>query len=150
MDFLKTLLCPYRDFIPYRIKKSFAAIILFFVFTLLRSAFRPPESTEILWCDLTVTQRCRSETETFILKDLSSSVLSQFKKYHLSRNLKYNNIVIFQTLELRILLISEHLRFSKNSVNLSQSEKNQWCYVDWNPVNFHWISETLTGSNLEF
>jgi len=30
----------------------------------------------------TTAQRCRSETEKFILEDLFSSVLSKFKKYH--------------------------------------------------------------------
>jgi len=34
----------------------------------------------------TTAQRCRSETETFILEDLSSSVLSKLKKYHPSGN----------------------------------------------------------------
>jgi len=43
------------------------------------------------------------ETEKFILEDLFSSVLSQFKKYHPSENLKFNNLGIFQSLKLHIL-----------------------------------------------
>jgi len=38
-----------------------------------------------------------------ILGDLVSSVLSHFKKYHPSVNLKFNNFVIFLSLKLRIL-----------------------------------------------
>jgi len=49
-------------------------------------------------------QRCRSETENNILEDLSSSALSQFKKYHPSGNLKFNNVGIFQSLKLCISL----------------------------------------------
>ena len=52
----------------------------------------------------TTAQRCDSETETNILEDLFSSVLSQFKKYHASRNLKFNNLGIFQSLKFRILI----------------------------------------------
>jgi len=44
------------------------------------------------------------ETEKIILEDLFSSVLSQFKKYHPSGNLKFNNLGILQSLELRILV----------------------------------------------
>jgi len=36
-----------------------------------------------------------------ILEDLLSSVLSQFKKYHPSGNLKFKNLGIFQSLILR-------------------------------------------------
>jgi len=52
----------------------------------------------------TTAQRCRSERETFILEDLFSSVLSQFKEYHPSVNLKINNLGISQSLKLRILV----------------------------------------------
>ena len=38
------------------------------------------------------------------LEDPFSSVLSQFKKYRLSENLKFNNLSIFQNLKLRILM----------------------------------------------
>jgi len=37
-----------------------------------------------------------------ILEDLFSSVLSQFKEYHPSKNLKFNNLGIFQSLKLGI------------------------------------------------
>jgi len=51
-----------------------------------------------------------------ILEVLFSSVLSQFKKYHPSGNLKFNNLGIFQSFELRnlmwkILRISLKLNF---------------------------------------
>jgi len=39
-----------------------------------------------------------------VLEDLFSSALPQFKKYHPSRNLKSNNLGIFQSLKLRILV----------------------------------------------
>jgi len=39
-----------------------------------------------------------------ILEDLFSSVLSQFKKYHPSGNLKFNYLGISQSLNLRILM----------------------------------------------
>jgi len=51
----------------------------------------------------TTVQRCRSETE-FILEDISSSVLSQFKKYHSFGDLILNNLAIFQSLIFRILM----------------------------------------------
>jgi len=56
-----------------------------------------------------------------ILEDLFSSVLSQFKKYHPSRNLKFNNLSIFQSLKLRklmgkILRISLNLSFTPNTL----------------------------------
>jgi len=47
----------------------------------------------------------------------------------------------------------ESLRFSENSLNFSHystTEKNQWCYIDWDSVHFHWISETFTDSNLQW
>jgi len=52
----------------------------------------------------TTAKRCRWETEKFISEDLYSSVLSQFKKYHPSENLKFNNLGIFQSLKLRNLM----------------------------------------------
>jgi len=45
----------------------------------------------------------RSETEKNILEDPFSSVLSHFKKYHPSGNLKFNNLGIFPSLKLRNL-----------------------------------------------
>jgi len=39
-----------------------------------------------------------------ILEDLFSSVLSQFKKYHPSGNLKFNYLGIFQSLIFHILM----------------------------------------------
>jgi len=57
----------------------------------------------------------------FILEDLSRSVLSQFKKYQPSGNLKFNNLGIFQSLKLRIsmgkmLPISLKLKFTPNTM----------------------------------
>ena len=51
----------------------------------------------------TTAQRCCSETGKVIL-DLFSSVVTQFKKYHPSGNLKFNNSHIFQSLKFRILI----------------------------------------------
>ena len=55
----------------------------------------------------------------FILEDLFSSELLQFKKYYPSGNLKFNNLDIFQSLNLRnligkILRISLKLNFTPN------------------------------------
>jgi len=47
-----------------------------------------------------------------VLEDLFSSLLSQFKKYHPSGNLKYNNLGIFQRLKLRILVEKNPSNFS--------------------------------------
>jgi len=59
-----------------------------------------------------------------ILEDLFSSVLSQFKKYRLSGNLKFNNLGIFQSLPFRILagkisVISQNLDFTPNTLGCS-------------------------------
>ena len=56
-----------------------------------------------------------------ILNDLFSSVLSLFKLYHPSGNLKFNYLGIFQSLKLcismgKILLISLKLNFTPNTV----------------------------------
>jgi len=50
------------------------------------------------------TQRCRSETEKNILEHLFSSILPQLKKNNPSENLKFNNLGIYQSLKLRILM----------------------------------------------
>ena len=70
-------------------------------------------------CDSTTAKRCRSETEKFILEHLFSSVLSRFKKHQPSGNIKFNNLGIFQSLKLRILMdkilpISLKLNFTQN------------------------------------
>jgi len=46
-----------------------------------------------------------------ILEDLFSSVLSLFKKYHPSGNQKFNNLGIFQSLKLRILVEKNPFNF---------------------------------------
>ena len=56
-----------------------------------------------------------------ILEDLFSWVLSQFKKYHLSENVKNNNLGIFQSFKFRILMeeilpISLKLNFIRNAL----------------------------------
>jgi len=62
------------------------------------------------------------ETEKFILKDLFSSALSQFKKkYHPSGNQTFNTLSIFQSLKLRILeekilAVSLKLNFTPNNL----------------------------------
>jgi len=50
-----------------------------------------------------------------ILEDLFSSVLSQFKKYHSSGNLKFNNLGSFLSSKFRIFL-------GKNPSNFSEAE----------------------------
>jgi len=55
------------------------------------------------------------------LEDLLSSVLSQFKKYHPSGNLKFNNFGIFQSLKFCIVMekifsISLKLNFTSNTL----------------------------------
>jgi len=47
-----------------------------------------------------------------IFEDFSSSVLSQFKECHPSRRLKFNNLGIFQSLKLRILVGKNLSNFS--------------------------------------
>jgi len=56
-----------------------------------------------------------------ILEDLFSRELSQFKNYHPTGNLKFNNLGIFQSLKLRnlvgkILPISLKLDFTPNTL----------------------------------
>jgi len=46
----------------------------------------------------------KNKNENKKIEDLFSSVLSQFKKYYPSESLKFNNLGIFQSLELRILM----------------------------------------------
>jgi len=62
------------------------------------------------------------ETGTFILEDLFSSVLSQFKEYHPSGNLNFNILGNSQSLKLRILVekllpISLKLNFTPNTLD---------------------------------
>jgi len=69
----------------------------------------------------TTAQRCLSAAEKFILEFLFSSILSQFKKYHPSGNLKFKYSGIFQCLKLRILIekilsISLKLNFTPNTL----------------------------------
>jgi len=64
-----------------------------------------------------------------ILEDLFGSVLSQFKKYHSSRYLKFNNLGIFQSLKLRNLLgkmlrIFLKLNFTPNNLGCDWLKKN--------------------------
>jgi len=66
----------------------------------------------MFFCFFLTAQRCRSETEKNILEELFSSVLSQFKIYNPSRNLKFNTLGIFQILKLRILAEKNPSNFS--------------------------------------
>ena len=54
----------------------------------------------------TTAQRCHSETEKLILKYLFSSALSQFKKYHLSGNLKFIDLGVFLSLKMSTVEIA--------------------------------------------
>jgi len=83
-----------------------------------------------------------SGTEKIILEDLFSSVLS--KKYHPSRNLKFFNLGIFQSLKLRILMekilpISLKINFTPNTlgcyglsekirINSKIVQQGIWCH----------------------
>jgi len=58
------------------------------------------------------------------LEDLFSSVLSQFKKYHSSGNLKFDNLGIFQSLKLRNLM-GKILRISLNPLHPSDANRQQ-------------------------
>jgi len=60
-----------------------------------------------------------------ISEDLFRSVLSQFKKYHPSGNLKFNNLGILRSLKLRILVEKNFLAIS---LNLNFIPKNLACY----------------------
>jgi len=82
-----------------------------------------PTSSIFSWIPYkpTTAQRCRSATEKFILEDLFSLVMSQFKKYRPPGNLKFNYLGIFQSLKLRILMgkflsISLKLNFTPNTL----------------------------------
>jgi len=50
-------------------------------------------------------QQCRSETGKFTSGDFFSSALSQFKKYFPSGNLEGNNLGVFQSWKLRIVVL---------------------------------------------
>jgi len=58
--------------------------------------------------------------------DLFSSLLSKLKKYHLSGNLKMNNLGVFQSLKLRnlVLRISLELNFIPNTLDCNWLTKN--------------------------
>jgi len=83
--------------------------------------FETPSALNMASSLTTTAQRCSSETETLILEDLFSSVLSQFKKYHPSGNLKFNNLgisqsLIFGILKEKILSIFLTLNFTANTL----------------------------------
>jgi len=66
-----------------------------------------------------------------MLDDLFSSVLSQFKKYHPSGNMKFNNFDVFQSLKLRnlmgeILRISLMPNFTPNTLGCYGSKTNNF------------------------
>jgi len=67
-----------------------------------------------------------------ILEDLFNSVLSQFKKYHHPGNLKFNCLVNFRSLKLRILM--EKLLSISLQLNISQNTLG--CYGLMNLGNF--------------
>jgi len=84
-------------------------------FVVISSKGRNPVATRF------TAQRCRSASEKNIFEDLFSSVLSQFKKYHPSGNLKLYNLGILKSLKLRILVkkippISLELNFTPNTL----------------------------------
>jgi len=66
----------------------------------------------MLFLKPTTTQRRRSAIRKSILEDLSSSVLYQYEKYRPSGNLKFNNLGIFKSLKLLILMEKNRFNFS--------------------------------------
>jgi len=71
-------------------------------------------------------------TEKNILEDLFSAVMSQFKKYHPSENLKFNNFGIFQSLKLRNLMVkilrkSLKLNFTPNTLRVNIRSDCECC-----------------------
>jgi len=82
-------------------------------------------------------QRCRSETDKFILEDLFSSAFSKYKKYQPSRNLKFHILGIFQSLKLRnlmgkILQIYLRANFTPNTLGccgLRERKKRKKCFI---------------------
>jgi len=88
-----------------------------------------------------------SETKTFILEDLTSSVLSQLKKYHPSRNLNFNDLGIFRSLKLnisvkKILPISLNLNFTPFTLGCCGLMKKNDFKIEKAKVNMH---TTLEG-----
>jgi len=59
-----------------------------------------------------------------MLENLSSSVLSQLKKYHPSGNMKFNYFVIFQDIKLLILME----KILSNSLKLNFIPNTSGCY----------------------
>jgi len=72
----------------------------------------------------TTVQLCSSETGKFILEDLSVRYCHNSKKYHPSGNLKFNNLGIFQSLELVILMEKNFLI----SLKLNSTPNTLGCY----------------------
>ena len=68
-------------------------------------------STKRLFNPLPPSDAIRKQKKN-ILEDFLSSVLSQFKKYHPSGNLTFNNLGIFQSLTFRILMKKKILPIS--------------------------------------
>ena len=73
------------------------------------------------------------------LEDLFSPALSQFKKYHPSRNLKFNYLGISKSFKLRILketflLISLKLNFTPNTLGCNGLSLGNLC------LHFHLIA----------
>jgi len=62
------------------------------------------KEVELGFCQPFTAQRCPSATEKNIFEDLFSSVLSQFKKYHPSENLKLYNLGNLKSLKMRNLV----------------------------------------------
>ena len=98
----------------------------------------------------------------YILEDLFSSVLSQFKKYHPSGNLEFIYLDIFPSLKLRILMekifsISLKLNFTPNTSgcyglnNCFKDSVKWWLWLTCGPqnmylsLNFDVIGKCLTS-----
>jgi len=79
----------------------------------------PPKSNDVMygtakkeWINPLPPSDAVRQQKKNILEDLLSSVLSQFKKYHPSGNLKFNYLDIFRSLKLHSLMEKNPFNFS--------------------------------------
>jgi len=84
-----------------------------------------------------------------ISEDLSSSVLSQFKKYHPCGNLKFNCFCIFQSLKLSRILMETILPISLKLISLqilwADMGSNAHPYtINFRSCAFHLLSSTFS------
>jgi len=89
--------------------------------------------------------------KTFILEDLFSSVLSQFKKDHPSGNLKFKYLGISQSLKLRIFMekilpISLKLNCTPHTLGCYGLRKRFFCRKNWYATLKWWVRTLIEPS----